>query len=222
MRANALKPITRTRVVLVADSVRLTREALCEVLGRNGFTVAGSDARPASIVAALDDRFDVVVMNAATINLRAAVRAVESHRNIPIVAMSVAATVDAVSMCAELGLAGFVLADDTIENLLEMVSTATIAAPQCPSTAVPMLLRAMRNRAKASTGTDRLTRREREIAGLLREGLANKEIAARLGITARTVKNHLHHIYDKLGLHSRGEVAALLFNDQLLERTPAQ
>jgi DNA-binding NarL/FixJ family response regulator len=54
----------------------------------------------------------------------------------------------------------------------------------------------------------RLTPREREILRLLEEGLANKEIAQRLGIEVATVKNHVHNILEKCQVHRRGEAAA--------------
>ena len=53
-----------------------------------------------------------------------------------------------------------------------------------------------------------LTRREWEIAGLLAEGLSNKEIAARLVISQRTAETHVDHILSKLGLTSRAQVAS--------------
>ncbi len=53
-----------------------------------------------------------------------------------------------------------------------------------------------------------LTRREREIAGLLAEGLSNKEIAARLVISQRTVETHVDHVLGKLGITSRAQVAS--------------
>ncbi|MEO5665419.1 MAG: LuxR C-terminal-related transcriptional regulator [Nocardioides sp.] len=53
-----------------------------------------------------------------------------------------------------------------------------------------------------------LTRRESEIAGLLAEGLSNKEIAGRLVISQRTVETHVDHILGKLGITSRAHVAA--------------
>jgi predicted ATPase/DNA-binding CsgD family transcriptional regulator len=53
-----------------------------------------------------------------------------------------------------------------------------------------------------------LTRREREIAGLLAEGLSNKEIAARLVISQRTAETHVDHILGKLGMTSRAQVAS--------------
>ncbi|MFC9972814.1 ATP-binding protein [Spirillospora sp. NPDC127200] len=54
---------------------------------------------------------------------------------------------------------------------------------------------------------DRLTRREREIAGLVAEGLSNRQIAERLVISKRTVDSHVEHILAKLGYTSRAQVA---------------
>jgi DNA-binding NarL/FixJ family response regulator len=55
-----------------------------------------------------------------------------------------------------------------------------------------------------------LTEREREILGLVGEGLANKEIARRLQIELPTVKSHIHSILKKLGVNSRTEAAAVV------------
>ena len=62
-----------------------------------------------------------------------------------------------------------------------------------------------RRRAGAPGG---LTRREREVAGLLAEGTSNKDIAARLVISQRTVETHVDHILGKLGMTSRAQVAS--------------
>ena len=60
------------------------------------------------------------------------------------------------------------------------------------------------------TEADRLTRREREIAGLAASGISSKEIAARLYLSARTVENHLQSAYAKLGVTSRDELGGAL------------
>jgi DNA-binding CsgD family transcriptional regulator len=55
-----------------------------------------------------------------------------------------------------------------------------------------------------------LTTRERDIARLAAAGLSNREIADRMVISSRTVGNHLHHVYAKLGINGRWALAGLL------------
>ncbi len=63
-------------------------------------------------------------------------------------------------------------------------------------------------RASADNGDRALTPREREILTLLGEGLVNKEIGVRLGISEHTVKTHLAAIYEKLEASNRAEAVA--------------
>jgi ATP/maltotriose-dependent transcriptional regulator MalT len=65
-------------------------------------------------------------------------------------------------------------------------------------------------------GGRRLSGREEEVARLVARGLSNAEVGERLFISSRTVATHLHHIYQRLGLHSR---AALI--NYVLEGSPA-
>lgn len=53
-----------------------------------------------------------------------------------------------------------------------------------------------------------LTNREREILALLADGLGNKQIATRLGISTNTVKTHLELLFEKIGVRSRAEAVA--------------
>ncbi|UVO12940.1 LuxR family transcriptional regulator [Mycobacterium sp. SVM_VP21] len=62
-------------------------------------------------------------------------------------------------------------------------------------------------RKRAESGWSSLTRAEREIVRLVSEGLGNKEVAARLFVSPRTVQAHLTHVYTKLGLSSRVQLA---------------
>ena len=56
-----------------------------------------------------------------------------------------------------------------------------------------------------------LTRRETEVLRHVAEGLQNKEVAQRLGLSLATVRNHIHNILDKLGVHSKLEAVSLSF-----------
>jgi DNA-binding CsgD family transcriptional regulator len=70
--------------------------------------------------------------------------------------------------------------------------------------AVAYALRGRRSRDRPTSGWDSLTSAEREVVRLVREGLSNREVGERLFISPRTVGHHLAHVYDKLGIRSRG------------------
>ena len=67
--------------------------------------------------------------------------------------------------------------------------------------------------------TVHLSQRETSVAQLIAEGLANKEIADRLGISTETVRGHLKNIYEKLHVRSRTE-AAVKYLDSVRQRNP--
>ena len=62
-------------------------------------------------------------------------------------------------------------------------------------------------RKRATSGWGSLTRAELDVVKLVSEGLGNKDVAARLFISPRTVQAHLTHVYTKLGLTSRVQLA---------------
>ena len=73
--------------------------------------------------------------------------------------------------------------------------------------AVAYAQRGRGERKRPSTGWESLTRAELDVVRLVSEGLGNKEVAARLFVSPRTVQAHLTHIYTKLGLTSRVQLA---------------
>ncbi|MEO7689836.1 MAG: response regulator transcription factor [Sphingomonas sp.] len=106
---------------------------------------------------------------------------------------------------AEAGVTAFVDHDGTIEDLNLAATRVLSGLPVCP----PGLTARLLQRVAQLAGLGRvdpdahLTRREREIASLVEEGLSNKEIACTLNISPATVKNHVHMILDKLNLTRR-------------------
>ncbi len=61
-----------------------------------------------------------------------------------------------------------------------------------------------------------LTRRELEVAWAVAEGLSNREIATRLALSEKTVKNHVSDILDKLGLSRRAQIVALFHSGDMV------
>ncbi len=65
----------------------------------------------------------------------------------------------------------------------------------------------------SDTSIDRLTPREREVVNLIARGYTYRETAERLGITVKTLENHMHHIFEKLSVASRHELTALAYDE---------
>jgi len=98
------------------------------------------------------------------------------------------------------------------EIWLDSNTTAAVmrkfAAPVDPSAPAGPNGKAPRERAQ-------LSQREREIIVLIAQGYKNKEIAEKMFITEQTVKNHLHNVFDKLGVSDRLELALYAIHNSL-------
>jgi DNA-binding NarL/FixJ family response regulator len=68
-------------------------------------------------------------------------------------------------------------------------------------------------------GKPLVSNREQEIVQLVVQGFRNKEIGIKLSITEQTVKNHLHNIFDKLGVSDRLELTLYAMHHRLVDKT---
>ena len=73
--------------------------------------------------------------------------------------------------------------------------------------AIAYVQRGRGERKRPATGWASLTPAELDVVRLVGEGLSNKDIAARLFVSPRTAESHLSHVYSKLGLSSRVQLA---------------
>jgi DNA-binding CsgD family transcriptional regulator len=90
--------------------------------------------------------------------------------------------------------------------------TVLRASPDCPVTEVF----SDHNEAGLNTAPQKLSRREREVASLVAEGLTSREIGQKLFISERTAEGHVEQIRSKLGFHSRAEIAAWVVRSESL------
>ncbi|HEY0643483.1 MAG TPA: response regulator transcription factor [Nocardioides sp.] len=110
----------------------------------------------------------------------------------------------------EAGAVGYLLKDAEPEALLDGIrAVARGESPLDPRAARRLLSRASGSAARHAAGTSLqdLSPREAEVLRLVVEGLLNKQIAARLGITERTVKAHLTSAYQRIGVADRTQAA---------------
>jgi DNA-binding NarL/FixJ family response regulator len=200
--------------LLIVDDACLYREGLASALGQESWV--GAVCTAADMQAALgyltSFHPNVVLLNMATAGsaaiLAAMLRTVPSIR---VVALGVRDVEDEVVACAEAGVAGYLLRQQSLAELAQVVQSVARGETLCTPRTTATLLRRVATLAAARPPVPTpgyLTAREREILQLIDQGLSNKEIARRLSIEVRTVKNHVHNILEKLQVNRRGEAAA--------------
>ncbi len=117
----------------------------------------------------------------------------------------------------EAGATGYILKDDSLEELIETVRAAQDGKVFVSPKIAAAMMERLSDLAHLFSGVENsvtdasgLTSRELEVLGLIGKGLTNQEIAEQLVIEIGTVKNHVHSILEKLNVGSRGEAAAYL------------
>jgi DNA-binding NarL/FixJ family response regulator len=118
------------------------------------------------------------------------------------------------------GASGFVLKDDPAEQLISAVRTVAagnaLLSPAVTKRVIRQFTRITRPAPPKELGE--LTEREREILRLIATGLSNAEIGRGLYISETTVKTHVTHILQKLGLRDRVQAVVLAYQAGLFER----
>ena len=124
----------------------------------------------------------------------------------------------------KLGCCGILLKDAAtglIEKSIHKVHAGEIWLDSTTTAAVirqfasPSEFPAAHSNGKTSRERAQLSQREREIIILIAQGYKNKEIAEKMFITEQTVKNHLHNVFDKLGVSDRLELALYAIHNSL-------
>ena len=117
------------------------------------------------------------------------------------------------------GASGFVLKDDPPEQLIAAIRTVAagdaLLSPGITKRVIKQFTRAARP--EQPKGSDELTAGEREILRLIASGLSNAEIGAELYISDTTVKTHVTHVLQKLGLRDRVLAVVLAYQAGLFE-----
>jgi len=134
-------------------------------------------------------------------------RLTEKMPNLQVIIVTVYKDTKLIFQALKAGACGYILKRFPPEQIIQAIAEARSGgAPMTPEIA-RMLVRSMRE-PSAVLGGEGLTAREVEILMLVAEGLTNKEIAIKTGITHLTVRNHLEHIFKKLHVRTRTEAAS--------------
>ena len=112
------------------------------------------------------------------------------------------------------GASGYLLKRCPQEEILQAIADVRAGGAPMTGEIARMVVRSFKQAQVNSVATEDLSAREMEILILLAEGLSNKEIAARLGVSTGTVRTHVEHILHKLHVRCRGEAAAIYFQSK--------
>ena len=124
--------------------------------------------------------------------------------------------VDYLLKAVEIGVDGYVLKDSESAELKKAIQTVVSGETYIQPDLIPALNSKRVERDSDKDKIDNLTRRELQVLKLLAVGSYNKEIAEKLGISERTVKNHVSNIFKKLEVTDRTQAAVFSIRNNLI------
>jgi DNA-binding NarL/FixJ family response regulator len=193
--------------VALADDAALLREGLARVLADNGVEVAVQVSDADELLAAVDElRPDVAVVDIRmppTWSTEGLAAAEEIRRRFPDVAVLVLSQYVEPEYALRLlessdSRTGYLLKERVLD--LEQLVDALERVARGETVVDPALAAQLLDRVRDASPLDQLTPREREVLGLIAEGLTDRGIAERLYLTPNTVETHIRHIIAKLDL----------------------
>ena len=204
--------------LILIDDNRLLREGIAAMIRTQaGFRVlvASADVDEA-LAKAREARPDVILLDFGLEDHDSVSLTSTVHAEVPgarVIILGLLPVEEDVAAFVRAGASGFIMKDASFEEFFATIRAVARGAEVLPRALTSSLFsQIVRNAAGGSKARVlegiRLTNRERQVIGLLGEGLSNKAIANRLHIGVHTVKSHVHNVLEKLALRSRLEVAA--------------
>jgi len=212
----------RTRVVVVDDHQMVRAGIALSLLAADDIDLVGEAADGEEALRVCEEvRPDVVIMDLKLprIDGISAIRMLHQRDpNVQVLALTSYPDDDLVPRALQAGALGYLLKNVELDQLIAAIRAARHGEPTFSQEATQALVRAVTSGPLGDQASrdGRLSEREREVLGLVVDGLSNQQIADRLVITAATVKYHVRSIFRKLGVSSRTELVALAIHRHLL------
>lgn len=159
----------------------------------------------------------VDIQMAGTDGLQLTRRLAEQHPTLKVLVVSVLPEDPYAIEALRSGACGYLTKDDVPAHLHDAILTVSRGSTYLRPSVAPGLLRRILRPDRAARAPS-LTAREREVLGLLAQGLSNKETAGALGATVRTVKAHISRLLQKLHVQDRTQAAILAVRMGLTDR----
>jgi DNA-binding NarL/FixJ family response regulator len=209
--------------IAIADDHPVVREGLAAMLETEpGFEVVGAAATGAeavALVARADPDVMLLDLELPELDGVGVLRRLTVERaRARVIVFTVFDTDERIIAAVEAGAAGYLLKGAPRGELFAAVRTVAAGGSLLAPVASAAVLRRVRGETPA--GGPSLTPREREVLEALALGLGNKQIAARLGVSERTVKFHVSSLFAKLGAGNRTEAVTIAARAGLVSIRP--
>lgn len=139
------------------------------------------------------------------------------NRKVKVLVLTVHNEVEYLIKAVELGVDGYVLKDSESSELKKAIMTILNGETYIQPDLIPMLNAKMISMENDYDKIDSLTKRELDVLKNLAIGMYNKEIATKLEISERTVKNHVSNIFKKIGVSDRTQAAVFAIRNNLID-----
>ena len=208
--------------ILVADDHPVVRDGLAAILSTQpDFQVVGEAGTGTEVVQqATSLKPDVILLDLEMPELdgvQALTQLRQSYPEARAIVFTAFDTDERILGAVQAGAQGYLLKGVPREELFKAVRIVHSGGSLLQPVVASKLLRQVSHQNQIEAETEALTPREREVLTLLAQGLPNKEIAAHLVISQRTVKFHVSSIMGKLGATNRTEAVALAAQQGLVD-----
>ena len=209
--------------VLIVDDHAIVRRGLASLLATTEDLVVVGEAADGSEAIRLVDELapDVVLMDLSmpgADGVQATATLTTAHPELHVVVLTSYSDQRWILDALEAGAEGYLLKDSEPEVILAGIRTVVAGGSPLDPKAARALLTSRRSPQSAPSSP--LSDREEQVLAMVGEGLQNKHIARRLGITERTVKAHLTNIFQRLGVVDRTQAALWSQSRARSNRTP--
>lgn len=198
--------------ILIADDHTLFRQGLKTLLqldtGLEVVGEAGSCAEVVALAASLDPDVVILDINMPGGGLEAAVSLRSQNPRAGLVMLTMHEDQEYLMKALKIGAHSYLVKDVESADLADAIRSARAGRPYLhPKLASLALMSVARGETKRDSELSELTERELEVLRLVGQGASNRDIAASLFISEKTAKNHLTHIFEKLGVTDRTQAA---------------
>ena len=209
------------RRILLVDDHRLVREGLRRTLEDAGFEVIGEAQNGAEALEMAERLRPHVVLMDVSMPVVDGITATRRMRtqapDARVVVLTMHADTDLVDKARSAGAAGYLLKDASGDEVVNAVQRAVEGQRTISAGIGSAAPTEMPEEAEEGADMPSLTERELQILQMLADGCAPAEVAERLFISPKTVRNHLTKVYDKLAVNSRSAAIVVALQHQLIE-----